>query len=39
MIAKQISKRGGELFCKNSTTRVFIGGKAKLYMKGEIKID
>lgn len=34
--AKQISKRGGVLDCEYSGDRVFIGGKAKLYLKGEI---
>jgi hypothetical protein len=38
MIAKQISKRGGILYCTNLDERVLIGGKAILYMKGEIEI-
>ena len=37
--AKQISSRGGELFCKNLEQRVLIAGDAKLYMKGELKIN
>ena len=37
--AKQVSSRGGELFCKNLEQRVLIGGEAKLYMKGELKIN
>ena len=37
--AKQISKRGGELFCINEESRVLIGGNATLYMKGEIEIN
>tara|TARA_B100001027_G_scaffold22477_1_gene13253 strand:+ start:1002 stop:1775 length:774 start_codon:yes stop_codon:yes gene_type:complete len=37
--AKQISKRGGELFCINEENRVLIGGNATLYMKGEIEIN
>ena len=37
--AKQISKRGGELFCINEESRVLIGGNASLYMKGEIVIN
>ena len=37
--AKQISKRGGELFCENDGDRVYISGHAQLYMSGEIKID
>ena len=36
--AKQISKRGGELFCKNKIDRVYISGYAKLYMVGEIQL-
>ena len=37
--AKQISLRGGELFCINEESRVLIGGNATLYMKGEISIN
>tara|TARA_B100001027_G_scaffold130089_1_gene89981 strand:- start:1612 stop:2385 length:774 start_codon:yes stop_codon:yes gene_type:complete len=37
--AKQISERGGELFCINEENRVLIGGNARLYMKGEISIN
>ena len=37
--AKQISARGGELFCTNEENRVLIGGNAVLYMKGEIEIS
>ena len=39
MIAKQISKRGGVLFCENLEDRVLIGGNAILYMKGEVEIN
>ena len=39
MIAKQISKRGGVLFCENLEDRVLIGGNATLYMKGEVEIN
>ena len=39
LIAKQVSKRGGELFCHNKKNRVLIGGKAVLYMKGLIEIS
>jgi len=39
LIAKQISKRGGELICENNKNRVYISGHAKLYMKGEIEIN
>ena len=38
LIAKQVSKRGGVLYCKNMDSRVLIGGKAVLYMKGKIEI-
>ena len=37
--AKQVSSRGGELYCKNIENRVLIAGNAKLYMKGEIEIN
>lgn len=36
LTAKQISKRGGELFCENHGERVVISGKAVLYCKGTI---
>ena len=36
--AKQISKRGGELFCKDKIDRVYISGYAKLYMVGKIQL-
>ena len=38
LIAKQLSKRGGTLFCENNGDRVKISGKAKLYLEGKIKI-
>jgi PhzF family phenazine biosynthesis protein len=38
MLAKQLSKRGGDLICKDHGARCLIGGKAKLYMIGEISI-
>ncbi len=34
LVAKQISKRGGMLWCENKGNRVVISGKAILYMKG-----
>ena len=37
LYARQISKRGGELFCCDAGERVLIGGKAVLYLKGEIE--
>ena len=38
LIAKQLSKRGGILFCEDKDDRVFIGGNAVEYLKGEINI-
>ncbi len=38
MIAKQLSKRGGKLICKNNGFRCEIGGKAQLYFEGTIFI-
>ena len=39
MFARQVSLRGGELFCELTGDRVRIGGKAVLYLRGEIEID
>lgn len=36
--ARQISKRGGELVCELAGERVLIGGRATLYMRGEIQL-
>ena len=36
MIAKQLSVRGGTLYCENRGQRVKIAGKAVLYLQGEI---
>ena len=36
LFAKQVSARGGELFCELKGERVKIGGNAVLYLKGEI---
>jgi len=38
LYARQLSKRGGELFCELHGERVKIGGSAALYLKGEIYI-
>ena len=38
MVAKQLSKRGGTLYCKNCGDRVKIAGKAALYLRGELLI-
>ncbi|WP_373056559.1 PhzF family phenazine biosynthesis protein [Zunongwangia sp. H14] len=37
--AKQISPRGGELFCKNKGARVQISGKARTYSEGSFYLD
>jgi PhzF family phenazine biosynthesis protein len=37
MIAKQLSKRGGLLFCTHADDRVLIGGKAELFLQGMIE--
>ncbi len=38
LYARQISERGGELYCELNGERVKIGGNAALYLKGEIYI-
>jgi len=38
LFAKQVSKRGGELFCELAGDRVKIGGNAALYLKGAINV-
>jgi PhzF family phenazine biosynthesis protein len=38
LYARQISARGGELFCELTGERVKIGGSAALYLKGEIYV-
>ena len=37
--AKQISERGGELFCQIQGDRVLIGGHAVLYTSGTLMLD
>ena len=39
LFARQVSARGGELFCELAGDRVKIGGNAVLYMKGEIYVE
>ena len=39
MVARQLSERGGELMCEFKGDRVLIGGKARLYLEGEIFIS
>jgi len=36
LIARQLSPRGGTLYCENRGDRVKIAGRARLYLKGEI---
>jgi PhzF family phenazine biosynthesis protein len=36
--ARQISRRGGELFCELKGDRVVIGGRAALYLEGRIRV-
>ncbi len=38
MFARQISKRGGELWCEQRSNRVGIGGHAVRYMEGRISV-
>jgi predicted PhzF superfamily epimerase YddE/YHI9 len=39
MVAKQLSQRGGTLFCENRGKRVKIAGKARLYLTGELHLS
>jgi PhzF family phenazine biosynthesis protein len=39
MTAKQLSQRGGTLYCRQKGDRVIIGGQCVFYMKGEIKLS
>ncbi|HLZ53787.1 MAG TPA: PhzF family phenazine biosynthesis protein [Verrucomicrobiae bacterium] len=38
LFARQVSRRGGELFCRQTGDRILIGGKAVLYLRGEIEL-
>ncbi|WP_312693750.1 PhzF family phenazine biosynthesis protein [Caproiciproducens sp.] len=38
MFARQLSKRGGCLYCRDCGERVEISGEAKLYLSGEIEL-
>jgi PhzF family phenazine biosynthesis protein len=38
-VANQLSARGGQLTCEFNQDRCLIGGKAKLYLTGEIYLD
>ena len=37
--ARQVSRRGGDIFCEYKNNRVFISGFANLYLSGEIDVD
>jgi PhzF family phenazine biosynthesis protein len=39
LFARQLSKRGGEIFCEDAGERVRIGGNAVLYSRGEIELN
>ena len=39
LFARQVSRRGGELFCELAGDRVKIGGNAVLYLKGDIYVE
>jgi PhzF family phenazine biosynthesis protein len=39
LTAKQLSQRGGQLTCQFKNDRCLIGGKAKLYLNGEINLE
>jgi predicted PhzF superfamily epimerase YddE/YHI9 len=39
LIANQLSQRGGQLLCEFKNERCIIGGKARLYLTGEINLD
>jgi predicted PhzF superfamily epimerase YddE/YHI9 len=38
MNAKQLSKRGGDIYCEQKGERVIMGGRCVFYMKGEITL-
>ena len=39
MIANQISKRGGKIYCTDLNNRVTLGGEAVTFLRGEIEIN
>ena len=39
LFARQVSKRGGEIYCEHAGDRVKLGGDAVLYLKGEIYVE
>ena len=38
MNAKQLSARGGDIYCEQNGDRVIMGGQCVFYMKGEFKV-
>jgi predicted PhzF superfamily epimerase YddE/YHI9 len=38
LFARQISHRGGELYCRSLGERVAIGGRAVIYSRGELEV-
>ena len=38
LLARQLSKRGGEIHCEHRGDRVVIGGEATLYLEGEVEV-
>ncbi|MCY7311002.1 MAG: PhzF family phenazine biosynthesis protein [Chitinophagaceae bacterium] len=39
MTAKQLSQRGGDIYCEQKGERVIMGGECVFYMKGQIEIQ
>ncbi len=39
LVACQLSKRGGKLYCKNNKDRVKISGYATIYLEGNLQLD
>lgn len=38
MLARQLSPRGGTLYCRDAGDRVLIGGQARVYLQGSIEV-
>jgi len=38
LYAKQVSARGGEVYCELAGDRVYISGKGAIFMRGEITV-
>ncbi len=38
LVARQVSKRGGTLYCRHLGTRVAIGGRAVVYCRGDLDV-